>query len=86
MGNIQTCNPAPTNFEAQGKDSNTKAYRWWGLHVLSAKCKDSSNIVYFDKEINIYGIIVLALLVLMVLWIVMKMMHKKPEDMMAGIQ
>jgi hypothetical protein len=86
MGNVQTCNPPPTSYEAKGKDNNTKAYRWWGLHVLTAKCKDSSGIVYFDKELNIFGIIVMTLMLLIVLWMIMKIMHRKHDDMMPGLQ
>lgn len=84
MGNVSTCSGTP-NADAKGTSKDTKAYQWYGLHVLSAKCKGSDGTPYFDKELNIYGLIVVGLVALIVLWLVMKMMHKKP-DSLAGLQ
>jgi hypothetical protein len=86
MGNVPTCSGSGPQGEAVANSKDTKAYQWWGLHVLSAKCKDKDNgVIYFDKEINIFGIVVLALVMLIVLWIIMKMMHQKP-DVIGGLQ
>jgi len=87
MGNVSNCSTTPpSSYEAKAKDKDTKAYQWYGLHVLSAKCKGTDGMIYFDKEINILGIVVLVLIVLIVLWIVMKMMHKKQPDALEGLR
>lgn len=64
------------------------AYKWYGLHVLSANCSDGDT-VYYSKELNIAGFIALGMFVLAVLFVVVKMMHKKSEAMapsFAGLQ
>ena len=75
MGGVQTCTSTPIG-EAKSNDKNAKAYQWYGIHVLTAKCKDSAGYIYYDKEINIFGIITLAMVVLLVMWLVIKMMHR----------
>lgn len=80
MGGIQSCSSPPKDTEASTfKGTKAVPYRWWGLHVLSANCKDANGDIYFTKQLNILGIIVVSLVTLLFLWILMKMMHKKQE-------
>ena len=75
MGNIKS-DCGKDTIEAKGTSNDTKAYQWYGLHVLSAKCQPAGGPVQFGKELNIYGIIVASLAALIVLWIVFKMMKR----------
>jgi hypothetical protein len=79
MGSVSTC-PATPSAVASGTSSDTKAYKWYGLHVLSAKCKGSDGTPYFEAKLNIYGLIVMGFVALVILWLVMKMMHKKSDS------
>lgn len=91
MGGSSSCadSKPPDNAEAQSiAKKKGVAYKWYGLHVLSANCSVGDT-VYYTKELNIAGFIALGMFVLAVLFIVMKMMHKKSEAMaqpFAGLQ
>lgn len=80
MGNVQTCS-STSSYEAEARDSSVKEYQWWTPYVLSAKCKDSNNKVQFDKELNIYGVILASLVLIVILWMIFKMFHKKKDAM-----
>lgn len=88
MGGLQSCDTQPKEAEAVSTTANKPtAFRWWGLHVLSADCqKSGKGEVYYTKQLNIFGIITISLVLLIVLWLVMKMMHKKDAGFPSGLQ
>lgn len=76
MGAVQTCSSTPTTGAVSLESGDkAKAYQWYGIHVLTAKCKKDDKI-YFDKEINIFMIITLAMVALLIMYLVIKMMHR----------
>lgn len=81
MGSVPSCDSktGPSDAEAKSVNPKSTAFRWYGLHVLSAKCSDENGNIYYTKEINIAGIVAVSLFALMVLFLVFKMMHKKQE-------
>jgi len=82
MGSTSSCNPAPPadqTFDAVASVGAkcrdwSKAYKWYGIHILTAKCK-SDDTVYYEKQINIMGLIVVGMVSLLVLFLIFKMMH-----------
>lgn len=79
--------PAPQTYEAIA-DKNTakdweKGYTWYGLHVLTAKCK-GDDFVGYEKQINIMGLIVVGMVALIFLFMIFKMMHRAPQPAFAG--
>jgi len=81
MGNVKSCaNPASDpNVVAIGK-KDTKAYQWWGMKVLSASCQSPDG-PGFVAELNICGIIAVALVALIVLGLIWKMMSAHRKDL-----
>lgn len=89
-GKMSQCSPstspAVNTYEAiaeQGKAKDwDKGYTWYGLHILTAKCKGDTFVGY-EKQINIMGLIVVGMVALIFLFIMFKMMHRAPRPAFA---
>jgi hypothetical protein len=79
-GSLAKCTTDLTGTDyavATGKD--TKAYKWYGMHVLSATCAADTDKTTFTPKLNIYGLIVLIMVVLMMCYLGYKMMGSKSD-------
>lgn len=61
------------------KKSWNTPYKWYGMNILTAKCAGKDYVGY-EAQINIMGIIVLAMVALLAMLLVFKMMKKEPPQ------